>query len=212
MDFPDDWNYEFIDPDPPPPRRSVPTQPLVLKSPNYQDDEYFASTLKPSTSRRKDTGKLLDDLKEANARSDIKQIGARQLDLLERYREKVLNQASESFRWALISTGVGLVFFLAAIVFLLFFQSASHLSLISLISGGLVEFIAGVNFVLYGRASTQFTKFSTYLDRVERYVFAENMCDRIENSVMRDELRADIIRDIIAGGTDLISQKLPKSK
>src|SRR5262245_46429608 len=57
-------------------------------------------------------------------------------------------QADRSFRWALIASGVGTVFFFVALVLMMEAGSTSK-STISLIAGGIIEVISGLNFYLY---------------------------------------------------------------
>src|SRR5262249_845136 len=66
---------------------------------------------------------------------DVQAIAASQIALLINYYGTVLEQARQSFRWALIAAGVGFVFLLAAVAFLL-----SRVSL----EVGVVNAVAGV--------------------------------------------------------------------
>jgi hypothetical protein len=73
---------------------------------------------------------------------DVREIAALQIELLNSYYESALNQARWSFRWALIAAVVGLVFFLVSVGFMLA-QQPQSLALIGMLSGALIEFIAG---------------------------------------------------------------------
>ena len=49
-------------------------------------------------------------------------------------------------------------------------------------SGFIAEFIAGVNFFLYGRAARQFGTFHICLERTHRYLVAYKMADKIKGN------------------------------
>ena len=50
---------------------------------------------------------------------------------------------------------------------------------IGVISGVLIEFIAGINFWLYGKAARQFNAFHICLERTHRYLIAYKMIEKI---------------------------------
>ena len=70
------------------------------------------------------------------------------------FYEIALGQARNSFRWAIAGSVAGVAFFMAAIAFLLV-SGAHDAAIYSAIGGGVVEVIAGINFVLYSKATTQ---------------------------------------------------------
>ncbi|PID49440.1 MAG: hypothetical protein CR991_06775 [Proteobacteria bacterium] len=90
--------------------------------------------------------------------TDVKSIAATQIELLTRYYTLSLSQAQRSFRWALVASIVGLVFFIAAIGFVLW--NAERVAVITVLSGALIEFIAGINFYLYGKTLAQLKSIS----------------------------------------------------
>ena len=106
----------------------------------------------------------LNRVAEANP-EDIQSVGASNLCLLESFYTCVRNQSDESFRWALVAAGVGCAFFLFAVASLISFpiwfpdKDVSKITIVSLISGSIVEVIAGLNFYLYGRTSAQLASF-----------------------------------------------------
>lgn len=111
--------------------------------------------------------------------TDVKDIAKSQLTLLSQFYNLALKQSSSSFRWALIAAGVGLIFFFVAIAFFAL-TGNQNLSTISLISGALIEFIAAVNFYLYGKTTTQLAAAEARLDRTQRFLLANNICETIE--------------------------------
>ena len=143
----------------------------------------------------------LANVAQANP-SNIQEVAASQLGIINNYYKGVLQQAQQSFRWALISAGVGLVFFIGAIGFLVFqkpstdsnkqFLGASH---ISLISGALIEVISGINFYLYARASTQLESFHSRLDRTQRFLLANSVCENLEGEI-KQSTRAELVQII----------------
>jgi hypothetical protein len=141
------------------------------------------------------TGQLIQDAINADP-SNPREIGITQLRLISRYHNNVLQQAEQSFRWALIGAGIGLIFFLASISFLLLKQP-TNISYTSLISGSLVEAISAINFFLYGKASSQLASFHLYLDRTHRFLLADSVCESLKDDKTRDTTRSELIRKIM---------------
>lgn len=124
--------------------------------------------------------------------ANIQEVAASQLQIINNYYQSVLYQAQRSFTWALIAAGVGLAFFLAAIAFLIF-QQPANISQVSLISGALIEVISAINFYLYGRASNQLAFFHNRLDRTQRYLLANSVCENLEGEI-KQTTRAELAR------------------
>jgi hypothetical protein len=133
------------------------------------------------------------DLAEADP-GDVQKIAASQIDLLTSYYNAVLGQATMSFRWALVATGIGLCFFILAITFLLVTQSQA-VATISVISGALVEVIAGINFHLYNKTTTQLSNFHQHLDQTQRFLLANSICEALEGET-KQATRAAIVNTI----------------
>jgi hypothetical protein len=117
-------------------------------------------------------------------------VGASLAQLNEKYYDSVLGQAQQSFDWALRAAIAGLVFFLAAVGFLLLRQP-ENISYVSVICGALVEAISALNFYLYGRAASQLKVFHSPLDRTQRFILARDMCNELGKN--KDEIRAKLI-------------------
>ncbi|WP_298607829.1 hypothetical protein [uncultured Thiothrix sp.] len=128
---------------------------------------------------------------------DVKAIASSQIELLARFYDLSLSQAGRSFRWALIASMVGLAFFLLAIVFMLWRQSG-ELATITMMSGALIEFIAGVNFYLYGRTLTQLSLFQGRLEVTQRFLLANSLCESLSEA-WRDPVRARLINQLTVG-------------
>lgn len=86
---------------------------------------------------------------------------------------------------ALIAAAIGLIFFLVAIFFLLINQ-AQNISLISVISGALIEVISGLNFYLYGQASKQLAYYHGYIDKTQRFLLANSVCETLDVNTRQD--------------------------
>ena len=110
---------------------------------------------------------------------DIQLIAAAQLAILDSYHREVLGQAKGSFRAALSAAIIGSLFFVWGAGISLSSDTNSR-ALIPLISGSIVEVIAGVNFYLYGQATQQLSAFHRRLDRTQRFLLANSICEAIE--------------------------------
>ncbi|OGO20743.1 MAG: hypothetical protein A2Z14_16645 [Chloroflexi bacterium RBG_16_48_8] len=94
-------------------------------------------------------------------RSNVQEIAASQIQLLNIYHNVVLDQARRSFLWAIIAAAIGLALFILAVTFNLLDQSGNAAT-ISLVSGSLVEVIAGINFYLSGKTADQMADSKRY--------------------------------------------------
>lgn len=145
---------------------------------------------------------------EANP-TNIQQVAASQLALINSYYESVLKQAQRSFLLALAAAIVGSIFFVVAI-FSLLLQQPEKLAEISLISGALVEFISAVNFYLYGRTSKQLESFHVRLDRTQRFLLANSVCCTLADDA-RASSGAELVR-IIANASATVTNENEENK
>ncbi len=134
---------------------------------------------------------------------EIAKVGAGVFDLTFGYYDSVLNQAKQSFRWALVAAGVGLAFFIGAVLFLLFDQSRD-IATVTVIAGTLVEVISGINFVLYGKTTAQLAHFHEPLDRMQRLLLANAISETLAEEA-KDKTRSQLVR-IVASGRDAGSE------
>ena len=137
---------------------------------------------------------------------DIQEIAASQIKLLAGYYDLVLGQARRSFRWALTAAGIGLLFFLASVGFLLL-QRPQSLAAISLISGALIEIISAINFYLYGKTSAQLAMFHTRLDTTQRFLLANSMCESLDGD-FKQKARYELIQTVARVEAANISEHL----
>lgn len=142
------------------------------------------------------TEKALQRLSDAGE-GDVKAIASSQIELLARFYDLSLSQAGRSFRWALVASMVGLAFFLMAIVFMIWRESG-ELATVTMIGGALIEFIAGVNFYLYGRTLTQLSLFQGRLEVTQRFLLANSLCESL-GEAWRDPTRARLINQLTTG-------------
>jgi hypothetical protein len=140
----------------------------------------------------------VERLSKANPK-DVQEIAASQIQLLNSYYHISLDQARRSFYSALAAAGIGLIFFLAAIGFLLFKQPSEGVASASIISGSLVEVISAINFYLYGKTSAQFAEFHTRLGHTQRYLLANSLCEGLEGD-FKQQARVDLVKAI--GGVE----------
>ena len=140
-----------------------------------------------------DTTEAISALSQAG-RSDVQRVAVSQVKMLESYYVTVLQQATTSFRWALVAAGVGLLFFLGAVTFLLV-ELPGQLATVSVVGGALVEVISGINFFLYGRTSAQLAEFHQRLDRTQRFLMADSMCESLAEEE-KQRSRAELVRTI----------------
>jgi hypothetical protein len=116
--------------------------------------------------------------------------------LIMRYYNNVRSQAIESFDSAKRVALFGFVLLVLTVLYVVMIDFLSHLKLawfvqpekegmnvgaIGLISGVVVEVIAGTQFVLYSRAARQFGAFHICLERTHRYLLAYKMAEQIQN-------------------------------
>ncbi|MEM6379669.1 MAG: hypothetical protein AAF705_15815 [Bacteroidota bacterium] len=137
--------------------------------------------------------KAVEELSEATV-EDIQSIASAQVKILGFYYKEVLGQAKNSFILASIASVVGLFFFLSAIGFVIYNQPRNK-TLIPLVSGALIEVIAGINFYLYGRTTQQLSSFHSRLDRTQRYLLANSICETLEGDA-KQTARSELVKTV----------------
>jgi hypothetical protein len=70
-------------------------------------------------------------------------------------------------------------------------QPSISFASLGIVSGILIEFIAGINFWLYARASKQFSAFHICLERTHRYLVAYKIAEGIQNK--KDEALENLV-------------------
>jgi hypothetical protein len=111
-----------------------------------------------------------------------------------RYYSDVLSQAKQSFFFALIAALIGVIFFISAAVFSM--EKSLYIKpWVGLVAGALVQVISGTCFYLYAKASNQFATFHICLDRANRFVLANTLCEKLDGPA-REETRAYLVHMI----------------
>src|SRR5437879_7848307 len=131
-----------------------------------------------NTSLNTDKHKTCDELENALTGNLAKTVSAHEKIILQYYQD-VQQQATQSFEAAKMVAWIGFGVLIVTLVYVLVFDALAHLNMlqdtsvpknlltvggIGVVSGVLIEFIAGINFCLYGRASKQFGAFHIYLE------------------------------------------------
>jgi len=157
---------------------------------SYQTHKLYApadfssesSFLKAAAGKSSDEAVFFDSAHKITetASSKIRAIVSAQIETLSVYHNLIINNARRSFQSAFISAIVGILFLVVAVLFVLLDQSRDA-SVISSISGALVEVVAGINFYLYNKASKQLAEFQIRLETIQRYVLADAICDTLDN-------------------------------
>src|SRR5262249_5101711 len=120
--------------------------------------------------------------------ANVQLIAALQIELLTEYHQVALAQSHRLFFWALVGSGIGLIFFVAALVHALPTETA-------FLSGAVIEIVAGIIFVLYGKTTAQLSSFPGRLEELHRYLLANSLCEGLDGDE-RNKARAALIQEI----------------
>ena len=142
------------------------------------------------------------------APDDPQQVASASTQLLNTFYTVALQQSIRAFLWALVAAGVGLVFFLGAVLFQLLAQ-ATEVATVSIIAGAIVEVISGLNFYLYGRTTEQLAEYRRSLEQTQRFLLANSIAGSLEDETTRARARADLVTRIAGWGDD--SSRLQQS-
>jgi hypothetical protein len=121
------------------------------------------------------------------------------------YYKDVRGQAMDSFKSAKQVSKLGFNFLVATVVYVMVIDLLAHFKIpgfvvpdkamnvgtIGVISSGVIEFIAAVNFVLWGRATRQFGAFHICLERTHRYLLAYKVAEKMQSN--RDQTLERIV-------------------
>jgi hypothetical protein len=165
---------------------------------------WFRSVPKPPV----DCSKLretCDQLETGLAGTLAETVSAHEKMILQYYQD-VQQQATQSFSAAKVAAGVGFSVLILTLIYCLIFDALAHYGMagdasapknlltvggIGVVSGLLIEFIAGINFWLYGRAAKQFGAFHICLERTHRYLIAYKICEEMKEK--KDETLQKIV-------------------
>jgi hypothetical protein len=125
---------------------------------------------------------------------DTRAIYAHLNEMILDYYSDVLSQARQSF-WSAVTTGaVGAAFFFWA-VYKSMGNSTSSAAL-AVIGGAIVQTISGIQFFIYTRAARQFASFHICLERMNRLLLADTICEKVKNETARETARLQLIQSI----------------
>jgi hypothetical protein len=136
----------------------------------------------------------IEEFAKADARDPVA-IASSQLKLGHRFYKTVLDEAHKSFRVAIRASVIGIAFFVTAISFVLA-SGTQDAAAVSTISGGLVEVIAGINFVLYGMTTRQLRRFHAELEQTQRFLIANSICEIIPDAEAQTTARSQLVATI----------------
>lgn len=109
------------------------------------------------------------------------------------YFKDVRRQAQQSFNCALIAASVGTIFFFFALYLMM--NGQVPFSKLSLIAGMTIQVISGINFYLYAKTSKQFATFHVCLERANRFLLANTICENLDTAD-KQKMRKELIHII----------------
>lgn len=149
----------------------------------------------------------------SSAPGDTQKIASLLSKMILNYYEDVRKQAQQSFYCALVAAVLGTLFFIYA-TWLAMEPKSSATANISLIGGALIQVISGINFYMYARASRQFGAFHICLERTNRFLLGNTLCENLNCPTRRDEMRSELIK-VVANAPmltmDIISEGRPRT-
>ena len=120
--------------------------------------------------------------------ANVQLIAALQMEVLAGYHQIALAQSRRIFFWALVGSGVWVIFLFAAVAKALPIE-------IAFLSGAILEIIAGIVFVLYGKTIPQLSSLHRRLEDLQRYLLANSLCEALDGDD-RNKARAALIQEI----------------
>jgi hypothetical protein len=125
----------------------------------------------------------------------VNKIGAYLLGLQKEYHETVLDQSQRSFNVSLVFASIGLIFFIVAVIIALIRDLNSLAAIVPLLSGAVVEVVAGIGFYLYRKTTAQLSSFHGGVDVMQRYILANSLCTSLDDDE-RNKTRVALIHEI----------------
>jgi hypothetical protein len=144
--------------------------------------------------------RILAQLSHADP-DEIQFMSAKYHELLFTFYEAVLGQARASFVIAGAAAIIGVIFFLVAAGFLTW-SDAGDAATVTIVAGAIVEVISGIGFLLYTRATGQMRDFHRLLDRTQRYLLANGICEALKGT-KKHEARAELVAAMSSAGLEL---------
>ena len=154
------------------------------------------TTSNPTATRSKalqEFERRCDEVAETNPHDTHKLASLLQKMSLNFY-EDVRSQARQSFYIALGAAIVGTLLVLFGVGMIMSERSSSDTTTLSILAGIVVQGISGINFYLYGKAARQFASFHVCLERTNRFLLANTLCENVIDKDRRDSLRIELVR------------------
>jgi hypothetical protein len=137
----------------------------------------------------------IETLDEANP-SDIKAIGASQLELSAAYYHNPHKQSKQSFLLACVAAVVCLISFVAAITILIF-QKPANIAYISMVGSAISALFGGIFYLIYRHASSQALAYKPQVDKIQQFILANSACELLDEE--RKPLKREQIIDWLLG-------------
>ncbi|WP_247232225.1 TRADD-N-associated membrane domain-containing protein [Telluribacter sp. SYSU D00476] len=177
----------------------------ALESPSmpingYQNSNAQMSSLEASDSTPK---KPLEEAKKnceevAHIQpGSINEMGAKLQQMILNYYQDVRKQAQQSFYCAMGAAIVGTILWSCAAFIDIRSESTSNYSRLGYISGSLIQVISAINFYLYNKTARQFSAFHICLERTNRFLLANTLCENITCTIKKDNIRGSIIKSVL---------------
>ncbi|MGE0236228.1 MAG: hypothetical protein AB7I51_13675 [Methylocystis sp.] len=125
---------------------------------------------------------------------NVQEIASSQLQLMTSFYQEALIQSRRSFNWALFWAGLGTLFFILGGSFALNSKDTATV-VIPVIAGAVVQVVAGIVFVMYGKTAGQLGDFLSRLQVLQRFLLANSVCETMQ-APEKDKVRADLVREI----------------
>jgi hypothetical protein len=135
----------------------------------------------------------IDRLAKADPK-DSQVIAASQLQLMTGNYKIALSQSRRCFFWALVTAGIGVLFFVVAAVYSIATGNAGP-AIVLVLSGAVIEGIASILFRLSGHVAADARDFQANLETIHRHLLASSISESLSGE-MREELRGDLARKI----------------
>ena len=117
---------------------------------------------------------------------------------IQNYYEISMRQAKNSYILAVVSSGLGIGFFIFASIMVLFFNATISSAIIPAIGGTLTEFIAGTVFIIYKKSLEQMNLYFSSLQSNEKFLSSVNLVEKVSTE-KQDDIYCEIIRSRLDG-------------
>ena len=166
--------------------------------------EHNLSTISELVKKRQQAEQVCDEIGAAIDKGTLGRIVAEHQKLIQRYYYDVQDQANNSFETAKWIAVTGFAVLICTLLYVLVSNTLDaptadsgvinplrYVGGVGIVSGILIEFVAGVAFWLYTRCARQFIAFHICLERTHRYLTAYTMVERLGTN--KDETLRDLV-------------------